>query len=863
MMKNVFAVAIIFIATYIAAIAGKEPATVKFAKATGIFSFAPAPKSDIALGIDARYNRTVTLRPAAASSLFFSPEKTLVISDFPVGVNQYGSVQLRRASQITDAQTLWMLNDQFRPGPKAVTYMGFIQNEEGSSVRLCLVNNRMYGIITRADGSTSMLAPESSYDVASGLHVIASDDDPRYAEMWKNFRCDADEVAQIIPDSENKPFAMPLTTDLLEVEVGVEVDVPIFNKFLKDAGNDFDKAYEMTEAYMYAIFAMSSSIYENEINVMLTVSFVKIWSDYKESGYPKYNTFGADGSAMLQKEAEVWGKISNKTGGYKRDLFHMVTSYQGSGLYTAGIAYSGPNYSGTICLQDAGYGLSTLQYGQQMPVISFAWDVEVISHEMGHNFRSPHTHNCMGNVWPDNKPLDTCVNKSSIEDACYGASVKPRIPWDKGTIMSYCHLLSSQNGTVLEFRPIVADVIRDGAERAVARGCVTPPEKAVIKMQYPLGRNTLSGGRTDTIRWTSSKVNTVRVEYSDNNGQSWTQIGEDVAAGTRKMPWLVPSKGSNQYLVRVTDPTNIAVGDSSWVTFTVKASSLALQYPTGGERIGQNQKPSITWTASLVDEVKIEFSPDGGNQWSVVAPSTTGNSFAWSVPNVTTDNAIIRVSSATDGSVVSQSQNFSIGKEVLRMLNRPNLDTLCRSKTWKLSWESDFILPNATVMLYISDDDGATWDRITNALGVRLTDGIFENWAVPASLKLTENGRIRIAQRQNELVGDTMTTVIMDCSFTSVFDSWSNEERPTLAVAPNPTHGEFTLNVIIPKACNNVEFYVADGVGRKVAALGNFDNIPAGKHSLHFDATEIAQGAYFITMQSGAKIISTPIRIAK
>ncbi len=53
-MKNVFAVAIIFIATYIAAIAGKEPATVKFAKATGIFSFAPAPKSDIALGIDAR-----------------------------------------------------------------------------------------------------------------------------------------------------------------------------------------------------------------------------------------------------------------------------------------------------------------------------------------------------------------------------------------------------------------------------------------------------------------------------------------------------------------------------------------------------------------------------------------------------------------------------------------------------------------------------------------------------------------------------------------------------------------------------------------------------------------------------------------
>lgn len=862
-MKNVITAVFIFISVSIAAIAAQEHATVRFAKAANIFSFAPAPKNDAMLGIDSRYNRAIALRSATASALFFSPEKTLVISDFPVGVNQYGSIQLHRASQITDAQTLWMLNEQFRPGPKAVTYTGFIQNEEGSSVRLCLVNNRMYGIIVRADGSTAMLAPESNYDATSGLHVIASDDDPRYAEMWKNFRCDADEVARLTPDNDNKPFAMPLANELLEVEVGVEVDVPIFNKFLKDAGGDFDRAYEMTEAYMYAIFAMSSSIYENEANVMLTVSFVKIWSDYNEAGYPKYNTYGSDGSAMLQKESDVWGKINNKSGGYKRDLLHMVTSYQGSGLYTAGIAYSGVNYSGTVCLQDAGYGLSTLQYGQQMPVISFAWDVEVISHEMGHNFRSPHTHSCLGNVWPDNKPLDTCVNKSSIDDACYGASVKPRIPWNKGTIMSYCHLLDSQNGTVLEFRPIVAAVIRDGAERAVLRGCVTPPEKPVIKMQYPLGRNTLSGGRTDTIRWTSSKVNTVRVEFSDNNGQSWAQIGEDVAAGTRKMPWLIPAKASNQYLVRVTDPTNIAVGDSSWVTFNVRASSLALQYPVGGERIGQNQKPTITWTASLVDAVKIEFSPDGGANWSMVSPSTTGNSFAWSVPEVTTDNAIIRVSSATDGNIVSQSQKFAIGKEVLRMLNRPNLDTLCRSKTWKLSWESDFILPSATVMLYISDDGGANWIRITNALGVRLTDGIYENWTVPASLKLTENGRLRIAQRQNEVVGDTMTTAIMDCSFTSVADSWGNAERPMLTAAPNPANNEVTLNIVIPVTCNNVEFYVTDGLGRKVAALGGFDNIPAGEHSLHFDVSAIVQGAYFLTMQSGSRVISTPIRIAR
>ncbi len=862
MTKSIIITTFAFVTASIMTWAGTETASVKYAKAQSIFSLSTLKKNDAILGVDSRYNRVAVLHSDVASALFFSPEKTLVISGFPVGTDQTGTLQLRRTNPVANEQTRWLFKDQYRPGPKAVTYSGFIQNEIGSQVRLCYVNNRMYGIIAHADGSTTMIAPEGSYDVASGQHIIASDNDPRYAEMWKNFRCGADEVAVITPDGKEKPFAMPLSTDLLEVEVGVEVDVPVFNKFLRDAKNDVDVAYEMTEAYIYAIFAMSSSIYENETNVMLTVSFVKIWTSVTDIGYPKYNSYGADGSAMLFKEADIWSKLNNKSGTYKRDLLHMVTSYQGSGLYTAGIAYSGANYSGTVCLQDQGYGLSSLQYGSQMPVIAFAWDVEVISHEMGHNFRSPHTHNCTGNVWPNNIPLDTCVNKSSIEDACYGPNISPRIPWNKGTIMSYCHLLNAQNGTVLEFRPIVAAVIRDGAERAVARGCVNGPDNPIIKMQYPLGRNNISGGKTDTIRWTSAKVNTVRVEFSDNNGQSWTQIGQDVAAGVRKMPWLIPPKSSNQYLVRVIDPTNPVVGDSSWVAFSVQAATIALQYPAGGERIGQSQKPTITWTASLINTFKIEFSSDGGAGWTTIAASATGNTYSWTVPSIATDKAVIRVSSANDGSIVSQSGYFSIGKEMLEILSKDNLDTLCRGKVWRIWWKSDFIQPNVNMMIEISDNGGTSWARVTNALGVKLSDGYYDGWTVPTSLKTTPNGLLRIYQRQNEIIADTMTVAIQDCNFTSVADTWGESVSPMLEAMPNPASNEIALHITLPENCSNAQFYLVDAAGHK-AMLGSFDNLPAGSHSLNFDVNTVAQGAYYLTMQSGIRSVSIPVRIVR
>ena len=855
----------VFFAAAALATAGEQQSSVRFARAGSIFSFAPAPKSASVLGIDFRYNRIISLRNAEATALFFTPEKSVVISDFPVGLKDAGTVQLRRAGQISDAQTLWFANEQLRPGPKAVMYTGFIQNEAGSKVRLCMVNDRMYGFVTRATGETTAFAPDDDYNPKSGEHIMASDRDPRFAEIGKNFRCYADQFTTFTDNPDNTPFAMPTATNLLEVEVGVEIDVPVFSRFMQRNGNDPDKAFEATQAYIYSIFAMSSSIYEEEINVMLTVPFVRIWTETTQSGYPKYNTFGSDVGDMLAKASDVWSKLNNKTGQFKRDILHMCTAgVTGSGIFAGGVAYTGANYSGALCDQSVGYGVSGLQVNATLPVLAYTWDIMVITHEMGHNFRSPHTHTCSGNIWPDNKALDTCVIRSGaagIGDACFDTPMNPRLPKDKGTIMSYCHLLNSEQGSMLEFRTIVAAIIRNGAERGVTRGCVTEPANPIIKLQYPLGRNTLAGGRTDTIRWTSAKVNTVRVEFSDNNGQSWTQIGSDVPAGVRVMPWAVPAKGSSQYLVRVIDPTNAGVGDSSWVAFTVQASSLALQYPVGGERVGQREKSNISWSSSLVSAVKVEFSSNGGAEWQTLSASSTGNTFQWEVPNIITNQAVVRVTALPSGGLVSQSQPFSIGKQMLQIINRSNLDTLCRAKKWKIQWTSDFMANSAKVEVGYSPDGGKTWTRLTSGLGRDVFTGIFENWDVPDVE--SADARLRIYRRGDETVADTVPTIITNCTFTSVNESWSGADKPTLELTPNPVRDELSVRVILAAGLDNAELFLNDANGRKVALLGAFDNLPTGTHSLHFDVGTVAQGAYFLTLQSGGRILSMPVRIVR
>ena len=118
------------------------------------------------------------------------------------------------------------------------------------------------------------------------------------------------------------------------------------------------------------------------------------------------------------------------------------------------------------------------------PIPTYSWDVNVFSHEMGHNFGSRHTHNC---IWNGNSTqIDDCgnVHGSGTPGSCYD-SQNPIIPSGGGTIMSYCHNDNVGINFSLGFGQQPGDVIRNNYNNASCNLACCPMTLSVGSLSVP------------------------------------------------------------------------------------------------------------------------------------------------------------------------------------------------------------------------------------------------------------------------------------------------------------------------------------------------------------------------------------------
>ena len=88
--------------------------------------------------------------------------------------------------------------------------------------------------------------------------------------------------------------------------------------------------------------------------------------------------------------------------------------------------------------------------------------------------------------------------------------------------------------------------------------------------------------------------------------------------------------------------------------------SVQVTSPNGSERLVVGTTHTITWTAPLsITQVKIEYSSNGGNTWSVFRASTPNDeSEPWTVPNIPSAFCTVRVSDALNVSVSDTSDGM-------------------------------------------------------------------------------------------------------------------------------------------------------------------------------------------------------------
>ena len=99
---------------------------------------------------------------------------------------------------------------------------------------------------------------------------------------------------------------------------------------------------------------------------------------------------------------------------------------------------------------------------------------------------------------------------------------------------------------------------------------------ASISVSSPDGLEVLATGDFATIRWDSEGVvEAVLIEFSLDNGDTWSTVYPPNIGNSGQYRWLVPAVDSDQCLVRVSSSTRPGVHDVSAVAFSIVQCPLA------------------------------------------------------------------------------------------------------------------------------------------------------------------------------------------------------------------------------------------------------------------------------------------------
>jgi beta-lactamase superfamily II metal-dependent hydrolase len=134
--------------------------------------------------------------------------------------------------------------------------------------------------------------------------------------------------------------------------------------------------------------------------------------------------------------------------------------------------------------------------------------------------------------------------------------------------------LGLSGSTTYWYQVAAVDGVGNQSEMSnTASATTSAPPATNLTLTAPNGGESWSGGSSRAITWTSADVSNVKLEYSLDNGTSWTVIASSVAASTGSYSWTVPNTATTQARVRISDAQNGTPSDTSNSVFTITSSS--------------------------------------------------------------------------------------------------------------------------------------------------------------------------------------------------------------------------------------------------------------------------------------------------
>lgn len=298
----------------------------------------------------------------------------------------------------------------YTPG---VYYQGIIKGDNNSVVAFSFFDNDIVGIAS-AEGLGNIVVGKTK---TTEDYVSYNDSN---LKIKNSFICGSDELPenagkQISYDPRTSKTALTANCIRVYYEAGYGV-------YTQNSSNT-----TTTTNWVTAVFNNVKTLYDNE-SVNMAMSSLYIWTST--------DPYSGDPGTIL-------GQFRSTRTTFNGDVAQLLRTPA-----TTSIAYVDAlcgTYRYSYCGVD----------NKNKDVPTYSWDIEAMTHEMGHNLGSPHTHGCYWNG--NNTAIDGCGPAAGYDEGCSG----PLPTATKGTIMSYCHLVSSvginfANG----FGPQPGDLIR-------------------------------------------------------------------------------------------------------------------------------------------------------------------------------------------------------------------------------------------------------------------------------------------------------------------------------------------------------------------------------------------------------------------
>ena len=129
-----------------------------------------------------------------------------------------------------------------------------------------------------------------------------------------------------------------------------------------------------------------------------------------------------------------------------------------------------------------------------------------------------------------------------------------------------------------------------------------------LLVNSPNGSEHFKTGTTTQIQWRSDGVNNINIDFSSDNGLSWSNEKTNIPASAGICDWIIPNEISDQCKIKITDVSNSLLTDESDSTFSITGfGPIAEEEPNDSYEEAMKVAYEDTVDANISSESDIDY----------------------------------------------------------------------------------------------------------------------------------------------------------------------------------------------------------------------------------------------------------------